>query len=111
MFSKANPIDILTVTIQLRSTGELEIAGGSYYITELTSKVNSATNLQYHIQIVKQKWIQRLLIKVSSKNIEHAYEDTKDVFELLEKSSMELLKLNQQLAVKKAETGKHFYFY
>ena len=62
LFSTAKPIDILTVVVQLRSKGQLEIAGGSFYVTELTTLVNSSANIQYHIQIVKQKWVQRLII-------------------------------------------------
>ena len=109
LFSLSQPVDILTVCAEMRKTGALEIAGGAYYITELTSKINSSANIQHHIRIIIEKWIARLIIQVSSKNIQLAYDDTSDVFNLLDKSSMEYLKLNRQLAVKKAETGKAIY--
>src|SRR3954466_16004379 len=47
LFDRSEPVDILTVTNQLRSTGELELVGGPYYITELTTRVNSAANIEY----------------------------------------------------------------
>ncbi len=109
IFSSSNPVDILTVTNELRKAGTLEIAGGAYAISELTTKVNSAANISYHISIIKEKWIARLIIKVCNTNLQMAYDDTNDIFQLLEKSSMEYLKLNRQLSTKKAATGKLVY--
>ena len=59
LFQKSSPIDILTVTAQLRQHGELEMIGGAYYITELTNRVASAANIEYHARIISQKFIQR----------------------------------------------------
>ncbi|HSO77121.1 MAG TPA: DnaB-like helicase N-terminal domain-containing protein, partial [Bacteroidales bacterium] len=60
------PIDLLTVTQMLKRTNELEEAGGPVYLTELTSKVVSAANIEYHARIVLQKYIQRELIRAST---------------------------------------------
>jgi replicative DNA helicase len=66
LFERTSPVDILTVTAQLRQQGELEMIGGAYYITELTNRVASAANIEYHSRIIIQKYIQRELIRIST---------------------------------------------
>jgi len=66
LFEKSSPVDILTVTAQLRQLGELEMIGGAYYITELTNRVASAANIEFHSRIIIQKFIQRELIRIST---------------------------------------------
>lgn len=78
------PVDILTVTAQLRRQGELEMIGGAYYITELTNRVASAANIEFHARIIQQKFIQRELIRIATETIQSAYEDTTDVLSLLD---------------------------
>ncbi|MDZ4844361.1 MAG: replicative DNA helicase [Chitinophagales bacterium] len=90
LFNKSKPIDILTVTEELKFLGKLEDAGGAYYVTELTSRIASAANVEHHARIVAQKYIQRELIRVSSDIIKNSYEDTTDVFELLDKAEQNL---------------------
>lgn len=94
LFSKGSPIDILTITSELRRRGELEMIGGAYYITELTNRVASAANIEYHGRIVQQKYIQREIIRINTESINTAYEDTTDVLELLEENQMALFKLS-----------------
>ncbi|HZX57365.1 MAG TPA: DnaB-like helicase N-terminal domain-containing protein, partial [Mucilaginibacter sp.] len=69
LFERTSPVDILTVTAQLRQQGELEMIGGAYYITELTNRVASAANIEYHSRIIIQKFIQRELIRISTEVI------------------------------------------
>ena len=95
LFAKSEPIDILTVTNELKSTGELEIVGGPYYITMLTSRVASAANVEYHARIILQKHIQRELIRISSDIIKDAFEDTTDVFDLLDKAEQGLFNVSE----------------
>lgn len=90
LFQRSEPIDILTVTNELKRTGELEIVGGAYYISQLTSRVASAANVEFHARIIAQKYIQRELINISSETIKDAYEDTADVFDLLDKAERNL---------------------
>ncbi len=90
LFEKGEPVDILTVTSQLKKSGELEIVGGPFYISQLTNRVASTANAEYHARIIVQKYIQRELIRISSVIIRDAYEDTTDVFQLLDKSESEL---------------------
>ncbi len=90
------PIDILTVAEQLRSTGELDEIGGPYYLAELTNRIASAANVEYHARIVSEKYIQRELIRVSSNIIKDAYEDTTDVFELLDDAEKNLFAIAEE---------------
>lgn len=90
LFGAPKPVDLLTVADQLRSTGELEDVGGAFYLAELTNRIASAANVEFHARIVSQKFIQRELIRVSSHIIKDAYEDTTDVFELLDTAEKNL---------------------
>lgn len=95
LFQKPEPVDILTVTNQLKSMGKLEITGGAYYITQLTNRVSSAANIEYYARILMQKYIQRELIRTSSVIIQDAFEDTTDVFDLLDKAEQNLFSLSE----------------
>lgn len=90
LFDNAQPIDILTVTEKLRSTGELDMVGGAYAISQLTNRVSSAANIEYHAHIISEKFIQRQLIKVSGQISKDAFEAGTDVFELLDRAEQEL---------------------
>src|SRR5690606_23295382 len=79
LFQKSAPIDLLTVTAELRQMGALVLVGGAYYITQLTDRVVSAANIEYHARIVSQKYIQRELIKISTEIINNACENTTDI--------------------------------
>lgn len=96
LFNETRPIDLLTVTEALKSSGELEAVGGPAYLTKLTMKVTSSANLEYHARLLSQKFIQRELIRVSTKIIQHAYEDTTDIFELMDEAERELFSITEQ---------------
>ncbi|MEY4874882.1 MAG: hypothetical protein RL708_31 [Bacteroidota bacterium] len=96
LFDKSQPIDILTVAEELRKTGELDVVGGAYYVTELTNRVATAANVEFHARIISQKFIQRELIRTSTEIVRDAYEDTTDVFELLDKSEKSLFDITNQ---------------
>lgn len=89
LFERSNPVDLLTVTEELRKSGELDKAGGGYYLVELGHRIASAANIEYHARIIAQKHIQRELIRVSTQTIQYAYEDTIDVFNLLDMTEKE----------------------
>lgn len=100
LYLTESPVDLLTVTEQLRRNGDLEAVGGAYYIAQLTNKVGSAANLEYHARIVSQKYIQRMLISSSSETIKEAYEDGADVFQLLDKAESNLMLISENNAKK-----------
>ncbi len=95
-----NPIDILTVTEKLRNNGVLEEIGGAYYITQLSNRVSSAANIEYHAHIVIQKHIQRQLISISGEIGEKAFEDTSDAFQLLDESERKLFEIKNDSMTK-----------
>lgn len=82
--SKDKGVDLLTVTDELRKIGELENAGGPFYVTSLTNQVASAAHIEEHAMIVQQKKYMRDIITISQTAMRDAYDDTTDVFELME---------------------------
>ena len=96
LFETSKPIDLLTVAQQLKKNGELKLVGDAYYLSELTNKVASAANIEYHSRIIIQKYIQRKLIEISNSIIKDAYEDTTDVLELLDKAEKNIFSVAEQ---------------
>ncbi len=95
LFERSNPVDLLTVTEELKKAGDLDKIGGGYYLVELSNRVASAANIEYHARIIAQKHIQRELIGVSTRTIRDAYEDTTDVFNLLDEAEKGLFAITQ----------------
>jgi replicative DNA helicase len=91
--NKSQPIDILTVAEELRSRDELEMVGGPYYVTRLTNMVVSSAHIVAHGRIILQKFIQRELIRISGEIIGDAYEDSTDVFDLLDDAESKLFEI------------------
>lgn len=96
LFERSQPVDILTVHEALKKSGNLELIGGVGYLVELTNKVASAANLEFHARIIAQKHIQRELIRVSTGTISDAFEDTKDVFQMLDEAESNLFDITQK---------------
>jgi len=101
---KSQPIDILTVVEELRSKEELEMVGGAYYVTKLTNTVVSSANIETHSRIVLQKFIQRELIRISGEIIGDAYEDSTDVFDLLDDAESKLFEITNNHLRKNFDT-------
>ena len=92
---KQEPIDMLTVTEQLRKTGELEDVGGAFYIAQLTGKVASAAHIEYHARIIAQKYLARELITFSSEIQTKAFDETNDVDDLMQEAEGKLFEISQ----------------
>ncbi|WKN31752.1 replicative DNA helicase [Porifericola rhodea] len=95
LFDNSEPIDILTVTNQLRKLGTLEFAGGAFYVSGLTQKVNSAANVEFHARIISEMAIKRELITIASEIEQEAYEDTTDTFSLLDKVEQKIFGVSE----------------
>ena len=93
MFNDSEPIDLLTVTEALRKDGNLEFVGGAYAVANLTTRVASTANVEFHARIISQKYIQRELIRVSSNIIEKAFDEKTDVFDLLDEAESGLFEV------------------
>jgi len=96
LFDKGTPVDLLTITEELRKTNELELVGGAYYLTRLTMSVLSSAHVEAHARIVMEKFIQRELIRISGSVISDAYEDSTDVFDLLDKAESGLYEITDK---------------
>lgn len=94
LFKESKPVDISMVVSQLRQKGQLEQIGGAYYIAELTSRVASSANIEFHARIIEQKFIQREIIRLNTESINTAYEDNTDVFDMLDSLQSKLHQLN-----------------
>src|SRR5574343_238812 len=75
LFNESKPIDLLTITDQLRKTENLELCGGAFYLSELTSQVTNASNITYHSRMIYEKYLLRELIRISSETQQEAFED------------------------------------
>jgi len=87
---------VITVTNYLRKSGEIDFIGGPAYIAQLTDRVISAANIEYHARILIEKYIQRKLIEISNNIITEAYDATSDAFDTLNEAENALFQINEQ---------------
>ena len=104
LFASTKPVDLITVTDRLQKNGELEAAGGVAYIAQLTNRVASSAHIEFHARIIAEKFIKRELIKVSSEIIRDSYDDTFDVFDLLNKAESNLFQIAESNMTKQASS-------
>ena len=90
------PVDILTVTEQLRSTGKLEEAGGPYYLATLTENMASSAHIDYHAKIIAQKYLARQLINFGARVQREAFDETVDVEDLMNDTEAKLFDISQK---------------
>ena len=105
LFTDTQPIDLLTVSAQLRKNAKLDLAGGDFYLIQLTQKIASSAHIEFHSRIILQKYIQRSLIRISSDIIEESYDETTDVFDLLDKAESKLYEVSQGNIKRSSETA------
>ncbi len=96
LYPIGEPIDVITVTNYLRKSGEIDFIGGPAYIAQLTDRVISAANIEYHARILIEKYIQRKLIEISNNIITEAYDATYDAFDTLNEAENALFQINEQ---------------
>jgi len=107
LFETSEPVDLLTVSSQLKKDGKLELAGGDFYLIKLTQKVASSAHIEFHARIILQKFIQRSLIKISNEIIKDAYDEATDVFDLLDNAESKLYDVTQGNLKRSAETAQN----
>jgi replicative DNA helicase len=103
------PVDILTVTQELKRIGLLEITGGPYYVSKLTDRIASAANIEFHARIVLQCAIKREMILQSTKLIKSAYDDSTDVIELVDDYEKGITKFTSQIFTAKSHTSSDLF--
>ena len=107
LFQNSQPIDLLTVSADLKKNGKLESVGGDYYLVQLTQKVASSAHIEFHARIILQKFIQRSLIRISNEIIESSYKDSTDVFDLLDEAESKLYDIAQGNIKKSSDTAQN----
>lgn len=95
LFQRNEPADLLTVSQELRKKGMLDLAGGSYNLSRITSRVASAANIEYHARIIAQKFIMRELIRFGGELIRDAYDESTDTLELLDRAQNQLFNVGE----------------
>lgn len=90
------PIDMLTVTEQMRLNGTLDEVGGPAFVAGLTGRVASAAHVEYHARIVAQKYLARELINFSASISAKAYDESNDVDDLLQEAEGRLFEISQR---------------
>ncbi len=106
LFGESQPIDILTIANELRQEGNLQAVGSEYYLIQLSQKVSSSAHSEYHARIIVQKYLQREMIRVASDIIENAFDETTDVFELLDESEQALFDIAHKNVSKNYESAE-----
>ena len=95
LFNNTKPVDILTVSEELKRLENFDNIGGLAYISELTNNVASSSNTEFHARIIAEKFIKRSLINISRRISTDAFDDAVDIFDLLSPKSPRLDSLNQ----------------
>jgi replicative DNA helicase len=96
LYEKHRPVDLLTLTEEMKRKKELELVGGSAYLTELTTYVPTAAHAEAYAELVAQKAVRRRLIKASAEISELGFDEDTTTQELLEKAEAELFSVSDQ---------------
>jgi replicative DNA helicase len=95
LFERSEPADVITVAEELRRRGNLDAIGGEAYLVELTMKVTSAANVEYHARIVLEKALLRRLISESGAIAGRAFNQSEDAFDLLDQAEQAIFKISE----------------
>lgn len=96
LYEKHNPIDVLTLSDQLKNSGFIEFVGGASYLTQLTNFVPTAAHVEQYAEIVAQKALRRRLIKASQDIVELGYKEESNLQELIESAESKLFEVSQR---------------
>ena len=95
LFNNTQPVDILTVSEELKRMEMFKEIGGLAYISELTNNVSSSSNTEFHARIIAEKFIKRSLINISRKISNDAFDDSVDIFDLLNDAEANLFTVTE----------------
>ena len=107
LFRESEPIDLLTVSADLKKNNNFEIIGGDFYLISLSQKVSSSAHIEYHSRIIQQKFIQRKLITISNEIISKSYNESTDVIDLLDEAESKLYDIAQNNIKGSSETAQN----
>lgn len=101
LHGSSRPVDTMTVTNELKRIGKLDMVGGPYYLTQLTSKVASSAHAEYHAKVVQEKYIQRELIRIGNDSQNLGFDETVDISDSLNQVQTDVNGLQELLVGKK----------
>jgi replicative DNA helicase len=104
LFERGNPVDIVTLTEELKRRKELDDVGGSYFLSELTNTVASAANVEHHARIIAEKSLLRQMIETMTELVSEAYDPGADAFELLDTAEGRIFEISEN-QLRKAGTS------
>ena len=93
---KHYPVDLLTVSDELKRTGDLEVVGGNAFLSQLSMRISSAAHLEYHSKLLLQKYIQRELISISYEVQKDSFDDNIPVDDLLDATQHKIFSLTER---------------
>jgi replicative DNA helicase len=96
LYDRHRPIDILTLSNQLKDDGFLDVVGGASYLTELTNYVPTAAHVEHYAEIVAEKALRRRLIRASQDIVSIGYDEGKPVKVIIEEAETELFQVSQK---------------
>ncbi|WP_341225160.1 replicative DNA helicase [uncultured Arcticibacterium sp.] len=96
MYESSELIDLMTITRYLRNQNSIREAGGTKYIAELMGRVNSAANIEYHALIISQLSIKREMITASEELMKEAFEESNDIFSVLDSTEQYFFEISEQ---------------
>jgi replicative DNA helicase len=94
LFERGHPVDVLTVSDELKRMGSLESVGGSYFLSQLTSDISTAANVEHHARIVVEKSLLRELIATMTRLVGVAYDPSTDAFEILDQAERDIFEIS-----------------
>jgi replicative DNA helicase len=95
LYENRRPIDLVTLTSELKKTKDFTRIGGASYLADLTNRVATAVNVEEYAQIIKRSWIKRRLISSSSRISALAFDETKESSQVLEEAEKEIFAISQ----------------
>ena len=107
LFRESEPIDLLTVSADIKKNKNFEAIGGDFYLINLSQKVSSSAHIEYHSRIIQQKFIQRKLISISNEIIQKSYNESTDVIDLLDEAESKLYDIAQNNIKGTSETAQN----
>ncbi|MCJ7811928.1 replicative DNA helicase [bacterium] len=96
LYERNEPVDLITLTEELKKQNRLEEIGGTYYLTELAEAVPSSANVEYHARIVLERFLMRRLIEESAAIAKECYDGLDDVYKIIDRSEQRIFGLSEK---------------
>jgi replicative DNA helicase len=96
LFEKNDPVDLITLSEELKRQNLLEELGGTYYLTTLTETIASSANVEHHARIVQEKYLLRKLIEEAAGIAKDCYDAQEDVFHIIDRSEQRIFGLSEK---------------